>query len=79
MWKGIISFAIQDRIEVTIERCFEKSALARYPTESFLEYSKKVFRRPEQMELVIKFKRDLDSKKYICLWKSCMTKYIINV
>ena len=29
---------IQDRIEVAIERRFEKSALARHPTESFLDY-----------------------------------------
>ena len=72
MWKGIISFAIQDRLEVAIERRFEKSALARHPTESFLEYSKKVDRRPEQIELVIKFKLDPDSKKYIYMWKSCM-------
>ena len=72
MWKGIISFAIQDRLEVAIERRFEKSALARHPTESFLEYSKKVDRRPEQIELVIKFKLDPDSKKYICMLKSCM-------
>ena len=63
MWKGIISFAIQDRLEVAIERRFEKSALARHPTESFLEYSKKVDRRPEQIELVIKFKLYPDSKK----------------
>ena len=72
MWKGIISFAIQDRLEVAIERRFEKSALARHPTESFLEYSKKVDRRPEQIELVIKFKLYPDSIKYICMWKSCM-------
>ena len=72
MWKGIISFAIHDLIEVAIERRFEKSALARHPTESFLEYSKEVVRRPEQFELVIKFKRDPDSKKYIYMWKSCM-------
>ena len=72
MWKGIISFAIQDRLEVAIERRFEKSTLAQHPTESFLEYSKKVDRRPEQIELVIKFKLDPDSKKYICMWKSCM-------
>ena len=63
MWKGIISFAIQDRLEVANERRFEKSALARHPTESFLEYSKKVDRRPEQIELVIKFKLNPDSKK----------------
>ena len=71
MWKGIINFAIQDRLEVAIERRFEKSALARHPTESFLEYSKKVD-RPEQMELVIKFELYPDSIKYICMWKSCM-------
>ena len=58
MWKGIISFAIQDRLEVAIERHLEKSAHARHPTESLLEYSKIVDRRPEQIELVIKFKLD---------------------
>ena len=42
MWKGIISFAIQDRLEVAIERRFEKSAIARHRTESSLEYSKQV-------------------------------------
>ena len=69
MWKGIISFVIQDRLEVVIERRFEKiSTFARHPTENFLEYSKKVDRRPEQIELVIKFKLDPARFKKVYLY-----------